>query len=119
MIQSNSLTSVQERKQWMPIEYGPTQVTLNGKYLGTMSRTSNVREQHKAYYEGFNAENQTDIPDKDALCPYPIMHPVHGLRQQWFMGLYDNRFSKYDHIPSTDNYGSSTISQAKTKNMGK
>lgn len=84
-----------------------------------MSRQSNVREQHKAYYEGFNAENRTDIPDKDALCPYPIMHPVHGLRQQWFMGLYDNRFSKYDHIPSTDDYESSTISQTKTKNMGK
>lgn len=93
----------------MPIEYGPTQVTLNGKYLGTMSRQSNVREQHKAYYEGFNAENRTDIPDKDALCPYPIMHPVHGLRQQWFMGLYDNRFSKYSHIPEQMDLTNSTI----------
>jgi hypothetical protein len=101
----------------MAIEYGPTTVTLNGKYLGTMTRSSTVREDEKAYYEGYNAENKTDISNKDALCPYPIGHNVHGLRQQWFNGLYDNRFSKYSHIPTTDEH---TINRkTKVKDMGK
>lgn len=73
-------------------------------------------ERTKAYREGYRAWNRTDIANKDALCPYPITHAADGLRQQWFNGLYDNRFSKYEHIPTDDH---STISQTKTKDMGK
>ena len=79
-----------------------------------------TKEQNKAYEQGWEAENNKETMNKDALCPYPIGHSVIGLRQYWFDGLYDNRFLKYEHIPlSTDNHASSTNSQTKTKNMGK
>ena len=89
------------------------EITMNPKQF--MPNPAQVR----AYNEGWRAWERTDIPNKDSLCPYPISHPVIGLRQHWFEGLYDNKFSKYSHIPDTDNYANTTNSQAKTKNMGK
>jgi|JI10StandDraft_1071094.scaffolds.fasta_scaffold682654_2 hypothetical protein len=58
----------------------------------------------RAYNQGFDAWNRSDISDKDTLCPYPVGGPSinAGLRQAWFDGLLDNRFSKYDHIPEAD-----------------
>ena len=56
------------------------------------------KEQERAYRQGWDAESNKQHKNKDCLCPYPIGHPVIGLRQAWFDGLYDNHFSKYDHI---------------------
>jgi len=70
-------------------------------------------EQRRAYDEGYNAQDRADVEAKDILCPYPIGYGVSGLRQCWYNGLYDNKFSKYDHIPmSTDN---ATNKQTKKK----
>ena len=74
-------------------------------------------EQKKAYDQGYAAQDRVDIKNKDILCPYPIGGKASGLRQCWYDGLYDNKFSKYDHIPIGTDYA--TNKQAKGKNMGK
>lgn len=73
--------------------------------------------QVRAYNEGWKAWERQNIPNKDSLCPYPISHPVVGLRQHWFEGLYDHKFMKYSHIPESTDVPS--FKQTKTKNMGK
>lgn len=85
------------------IRYGPTKVTYNGSTLGTMTM-ANDHARIRAYNLGFEAWDRNDISDKDSLCPYPIGGPHNslGLRQAWYDGLLDNRFSKYDHIPEAD-----------------
>lgn len=99
----------------MPLEYGDIHASYNGQYIGKVKDTtlSFKDTQHKAYKEGYEAYN-SDIADKDALCPYPIGNPIIGLRQRWFTGLYDNKYSKYDHIPEATN--EPTNSKTKTKN---
>lgn len=102
----------------MPLEYGPVKVHYNGQLLGTTTMTTLAdNAKIRAYNEGWRAWERDTIPNKDSLCPYPISHPVVGLRQYWFEGLYDHKFMKYSHIPESTDVPS--IKQTKTKNMGK
>ena len=64
----------------------------------------NDHERIRAYNHGYESWQRSDISNKDALCPYPVGGPKSGLRQSWYDGLLDARFSKYDHIPNPDKH---------------